>query len=275
MAPRRVLKIIGIASIVSLICGILIATMIFRFTRLDQTPPFARLYESELLRGPWRPLSQYTICASIQWLMEIQSRAVRDRIQHFTGMINLSQRKAASLAEQANPLLQSGDSAQAAQAQQLQRQAEEERNRARDYLVKAQKLGGPNLDRNYVTRYYKLILIPVLVLWIAVWVSVTSLPHEVRATNQIVKFGALVGVFHGLFLAALLVLWSVFNAESLADFYVRGNLYHGQWTGRWLYPAMGVILTGYLFGTIAGWFAKGTERVRFFVLGKALPGNED
>ncbi len=273
-APRRVLKIISIASILSLICGILMATVVFRVTRLDHTPPFARLYESELMRGPWRPISQYAICSSIQWLMEIQSRAVRDRIQYFTSLYDASQHKATSLTEQANQLLQSGDSAQAAQAQQLQRQAEEERNRAREYLTQAQRLGGPSLQRNYVTRYYKLVLIPVLALWIAVWISATYLPHEVRATNEIIKVGALIGVFHGLLLAILLILWSVFDGASLSDFYLQANLYHGQWTGLWLFPSMGVILTGYLFGTIAGWLAKATEQIRFALLGKPIPSAE-
>jgi hypothetical protein len=63
----------------------------------------------------------------------------------------------------------------------------------------------------------------------------------------------------------------VFDSASLSDFYLQANLYHGQWTGLWLFPSMGVILTGYLFGTIAGWLAKATEQIRFALLGKPIP----
>jgi hypothetical protein len=190
--------------------------------------------------------------------------------------------------------------------------------------------------QDYIARYYKLIVIPVFALWIAIWIVAAYVPREVRGTNQIVRMGAIVGLFHGVMLGVLVVLWWLLSERSLSDFFrsgrfyhvfvlwialwivaacvrkeVRGTrqvlkigaaaglflaaifglvvvfwwrlgehslgdfysdakFYHGQWTGLWLFPVTGVILTGYLFGTMAGWLAKGVERLRGALVGQPV-----
>ncbi|MFH1740183.1 MAG: hypothetical protein ABIH23_14335, partial [bacterium] len=168
-----------------------------------------------------------------------------------------------TLEDQATQLEQNG---QVPQAGELRRDAESERGRSHQFQAEIQRLTGSE-NRYYVTRYYKLILIPLLILWISVWITAAYIPRQVRFTNQIVKIAALVGLFHGILLGVLVILWSSLGGQSLREYYLSALFYNGQYTGLWLYPVAGVILTGYLFGTLAGWMAKGAERLRSTLLG--------
>ena len=257
------LATILIASSVSLVCGIIVASVVFRVGGLERERPFRSLYIDRTVAPIWKPVSQYMLCTSIQWLMEVQSRTVAKDVRRLEIQSAAAARKAKSLNDQAIKLEQDG---QTSQAQQLRRQADNERTRSRQFQAELQRFVGIN-GRNYVTHFYKLIIVPVLVLWIAVWITAAYIPRQIRFTNRIVQIGALVGLFHGILLGLVVILWSLLGGDSLREFYVSGTFYHGQWTGLWLYPVAGVILAGYLFGTLAGWLAKGVERLRHTVFG--------
>ena len=263
ISPRRMLATILIASSVSLVCGIITASVVFRIGGLERQRPFRNLYVDTTVGTAWKPISQYMLCTSIQWLMEVQSRTARADLSGLKFQSASAAQKAKNIDEQAMQLEQDG---QAPQAGQLRRQAEFERGRSNQLQLEIQRLVGSK-NRLYIVQYYKLIIIPLLVLWISVWIAAAYIPREVRLTNEIVKIAALVGLFHGIFLGILVILWSILGAQSLREYYLSANFYHGQWTGLWLYPVAGVILTGYLFGALAGWMAKGAERLRCAVLG--------
>ena len=320
---RRRLALFVIASSLSVLCGIVVASLVFRVGGLERERPFSALYEGKRVGTLWRPVSQYMLCASVQWLMEVQSRTVEAEVRRlWGGGFQELMDEANRLDQEAARLEEAG---RAAEAAQVRLDAQQKRAEARKMEREAKQLSGPRglkrqrlertlaalvdqvnqlkeqaaqlqqegklaeaqqlslqasaaknqadvtqlrlRPRNYIARYYNLILIPILALSISVWLVAMYVPREVRGTNEIVKIGAVVGVFHGIVLGLLVVLWWLLGGDSLRDFYVNGNFYHGQWTGRWLYPVAGVILTGYLFGTLAGWLVKGVERLRIGLIG--------
>ncbi len=322
MTPRRQLVLFLIASSLSVLCGIVVASLVFKVGGLERERPFSALYEGKRL-GVWKPVSQYMLCASVQWLMEVQSRTVQKEVGHlWDNQYQRTMAKANQLDEQAAQLEEAGRSAEAAQ---VRMEAQEARSRARELEIEAKRLSGPRgqkkqrLERTlaaladqaqqyeeqaaqfqqngqptearqaqmqaksardqaevvryrlrpryYITRHYDLIIIPILALAVSVWIAAFYVPRESRSTNEIVKIGAVIGVFHGILLGVLVILWWLLGGDSLRAFYVNGNFYHGQWTGLWLYPVVGVILTGYLFGTLAGWLVKGVERLRTGLVG--------
>ena len=224
--------------------------------------------------GVWRPISQYMLCTSIQWLMEVQGRTVQSQVSSLMEQAERELNEAAKWDEQAAQLEEQGKSAE---AQDWRLQAEQARSRAGNLKAQAAPLGGPwqrvTVDKRswwhaerVLTKYYNLIFIPVFALCIAVWIAAANVPNELRRTNQIVKIGAVVGLFHGGILGFLVILWWWFGSQSLSTFYSDGRFYHGQWTGLWLFPVAGVLLTGYLFGTLAGWLAKRVEQLRCTVV---------
>jgi len=277
---RRMLRVLLIASLLSVIFGILMSSVVFRIGDLERKQPFSTLYAGKK-RGIWKPVSRYMLCTSIQWLMEVQGRTVEHRVlDSLLGKSGSEEKKAKELNEQAKQLEEAG---QTGEAQSLRVQADQAQQRARDYELQALRFTGSK-KRHYITRYYKLIVIPMIALCMAIWfVAAYHVPREVRRTNEIVKIGALVGLFHGMILGLLVILWSVLGivgsklsvdagsvpvlwwllgGQSLEEFYTDGKFYHGQMTGLWFYPVAGMILTGYLFGTLAGWLVKGLERLR-------------
>ena len=274
--PRRLLAIFLIASSLSVVCGILVSSFVFRVGGLERTRPFSGLYVGKRIGGIWKPVSQYMLCTSIQWLMEVQGRMVENWAGDLLGtQVPKELAKATALDEQARQLEEAG---QASQAQNLRLQAEQARSRAEYLRGQADRIGGPWRQvsisgqtwwhaRRVLTAYYKLIVIPIFALWIAIWIAAAYVPRELRGTNQIVQIGAVVGLFHGGILGFLVILWWLLGGQSLSEFYSNGKFYHGQWTGLWLFPVTGVILTGYLFGTLAGWLAKGVERLRCALVG--------
>jgi hypothetical protein len=280
MSPRRLLGILLIASSLSVVCGILASSVVFQIWGLERKAPFRALYEPGRT-DMWKPVSQYMLCSSIQWLMEVQSRTVEEQVRSLAeGKVSREVREATKLNEQAKQLEQAG---QTSEAQNLRLRAEQALQRARDFERQAERISGPWREvvyqdekkverRYYITRYYTLIAIPVLVLWFAIWIVAAYLPHEVRQTNEIVKIGAIIGLFQGVTLGLLVVLWSFLGGQSLQEFYGNGKFYHGQWTGLSLFPVTGVILTGYLFGTLAGLLAKAVELLRYALLGGLIEG---